>query len=91
MTTIDKVPFKMDSKVLVSLIGGVLLIAGLYWNLQAQVERAQDISRENNQILQEMRNERKETERVNAARMTALEIAMAELRIRVTGLENLKK
>jgi hypothetical protein len=84
MTTIDKVPFKVDFKVMTGIITGVLLIAGLYWNLQNQVERAQEISRENNAILREM-------ERVNSVRVSALEIGQAEMRIRITGLENLKK
>lgn len=91
MATIDKVPFKLDAKSMAGIIAAVLTLAGLYWNLQAQVQRAQDISKENNAILQEIRHERKEQERLNQARMNALEIGLAELRIRITGLENQDK
>ena len=91
MTTIDKIPFKVDGKVMAAIITGVLVIAGLYWNLQNQVEQAQNISRDNNDILHEIRQERKEQERINDIRLGTIENQLQTQEIRITVLETILK
>jgi hypothetical protein len=77
MTTVDQKVIKVQVRVL---IGAVIVVTGwLAWvikrdfDYQAGIERAQEWSKQNNQILQELRAEWKEDRRMNEIRFKQIE------------------
>jgi hypothetical protein len=65
----------------------VLAIAGLYYNMMERVKDARIKSEENNAILQEIRQDRKEDERIFNVRITYIENRQRGDQIRLTILE----
>lgn len=77
MTTIDKKVVEVPVKVAISVVVSVVLFVGWYfkrdYDYQKGIERAQEISLQNNAILKEMRTEWKEERRINEVRLKQIE------------------
>ena len=66
----------------------IVAILSFVFVMLKRISDAESVSQDNNAILKEMQQERKESERINNIRLTNIELDQREAKIRLTNLES---
>jgi len=91
--TIDNQPIKGTLTIkqivayTVAIVVTVSSVVGLYFNIIGRIDEAQKVSEDNNKILQEIRQDRKEEARMNNLRLADVESRQRTNDIRLTVIE----